>query len=97
MRISDWSSYVCSSDLRQPQFKQIRLPGAGKLGGNVLPDGGYSYAVLFEQEQIQQLRHIGFVRETRNQAIGEGVEIDHGRAPVDIPDAAQADDGVGFL
>src|SRR3546814_18849674 len=45
MRISDWSSDVCSSDLRH-DLRQAELPeteidgGAGRLDGVALPPGG---------------------------------------------------------
>src|SRR3546814_15264552 len=52
MRISDWSSDVCSSDLL---VRDLQLRRVGKLRG-VLPEGGELVRVLTEQRE--ERRHI---------------------------------------
>src|SRR3546814_1028854 len=42
MRISDWSSDVCSSDLRLADHIVDIAPGAGVHGGEVVAEGSYA-------------------------------------------------------
>src|SRR3546814_3346262 len=50
MRISDWSSDVCSSDLRQAHGRWRWRRGFGGLGGRGRPQGGYDFRVKFGDE-----------------------------------------------
>src|SRR3546814_2747953 len=69
MRISDWSSDVCSSDLNKGEFLALLGPsGSGKttllriIAGLEFPDSGQ---VSFDGEDVTDLkvadRHVGFV------------------------------------
>src|SRR3546814_9318945 len=65
MRISDWSSDVCSSDLHQPGLRtaQELVAGGGDQGGTFAQRGG----------------GVGLVRQARVRSQQAGADVDHQR------------------
>src|SRR3546814_13061986 len=70
MRISDWSSDVCSSDL--PRLRLPRISAEGERGGCGLVDGPYPHPIT-----ILKALNLGENRRVRLRAEADGVPIMH--------------------
>src|SRR3546814_3638508 len=69
MRISDWSSDVCSSDLVQQVFEPLVLAAAKRR--QVHPLGFGQQAAELHQQQVQVLDHTGHVLRVERQRLVE--------------------------
>src|SRR3546814_11465235 len=78
MRISDWSSYVCSSDLRNAQAVHLRrVSGLDRRGLQVLPGRGCGQAGLLEDVRaVEEQTRRDSDREDRKSVVsGKNVSV----------------------